>query len=133
VARKNSDKKIIFQLIIDRHWLGKKPETEYQFLSKDRANALCVEPRRWRFDFAWPDWKLAVEIEGGVFAHGRHTRGKGYEADCEKYNAAAVLGWTVLRYTPDMLQKNPLLAIEQCKKIIQKKTQWTLRKTNNCK
>ncbi len=56
--------------------------------------------RRWRFDFAWPEQKVAVEVEGGVYVQGRHSRGKGYEADIEKYNEAALLGWTVLRCTP---------------------------------
>jgi len=55
--------------------------------------------RKWRFDFAWPDLRLAVECEGATWARGRHTRGSGFAADCEKYNAAAVLGWVVLRYT----------------------------------
>lgn len=55
--------------------------------------------RRWRFDFAWPDQKVAVEIEGGVWTGGRHTRGKGFEGDCVKYNTAQLMGWTVLRFT----------------------------------
>lgn len=54
--------------------------------------------RRWRFDFAYWPAKVAIEIEGGVYSRGRHTRGSGFVADCEKYNAAAELGWTVLRF-----------------------------------
>lgn len=54
--------------------------------------------RLWRFDFAWPDKKLAVECEGGVWVGGRHTQPSGFLDDCEKYNAAALLGWRVLRF-----------------------------------
>jgi len=54
--------------------------------------------RKWRFDMAYPDKKIAIEAEGGVWTGGRHTRGGGYTKDAEKYNAAVVLGWRVLRY-----------------------------------
>lgn len=65
--------------------------------------------RKWRFDFAWPDSKVAVEIEGGIYTQGRHTRGKGYESDMRKYNRAAVLGWIVLRGSAAMVQSGELL------------------------
>ena len=55
--------------------------------------------RRWRFDFAWPEQKVAVEIEGGVWSGGRHTRGAGFIGDCEKYNAAVLSGWRIFRFT----------------------------------
>jgi very-short-patch-repair endonuclease len=59
--------------------------------------------RRWRFDFAWPERLLAVEVEGGSWIAGRHTRGAGFEKDLEKYNAASLIGWRVLRVTPEMI------------------------------
>jgi hypothetical protein len=49
----------------------------------------------WKFDFAWPEKKIAFEIEGW----GRHQRFVGFREDCIKYNAAAKLGWTVYRVT----------------------------------
>ena len=55
--------------------------------------------RRWRFDFAFPEFKVAVEVEGGTWSGGRHTTGAGFEKDCEKYNTAAIMGWLVLRVT----------------------------------
>jgi len=61
--------------------------------------------RRWRFDFAWPEKKVAVEIEGGQWISGRHQRPTGFAKDCEKYNAAARLGWKVLRYTGQDVQE----------------------------
>lgn len=63
------------------------------------------DTRNWRFDFCWPDHMLAVEVEGGVWANGRHNRGSGFIADCEKYNAAAILGWRVLRIPSDWISK----------------------------
>lgn len=63
-----------------------------------------LPPRRWRCDFAWPGLKLAVEVEGGGWTNGRHVRGAGFEADCEKYNEAALHGWTVLRVTGHMIR-----------------------------
>jgi hypothetical protein len=61
--------------------------------------------RKWRFDFAYPDKKVAIECEGGSWIQGRHNRGTGFANDCEKYNAAALLGWRVLRYTPQMIDR----------------------------
>jgi very-short-patch-repair endonuclease len=55
--------------------------------------------RRWRFDFAWPALKIAVEIEGGQYVNGRHQRAAGFAADCEKYNAAQLVGWRVFRFS----------------------------------
>lgn len=60
--------------------------------------------RRWRFDYAIPDVKVAIEIDGGLFGKGhlgRHSGGMGQKNDMEKMNAAAVLGWAVLHFTPD--------------------------------
>lgn len=66
------------------------PVTEYRFNLQ----------RRWRFDLAWPEILLAVEVEGGSYVAGRHTQGAGFEKDCEKYNTATVAGWRVIRVTP---------------------------------
>lgn len=52
--------------------------------------------RRWRFDYAIPSHKIAIEIEGGVWTYGRHNRARGYLADMEKYNEATRLGWQLL-------------------------------------
>jgi very-short-patch-repair endonuclease len=60
--------------------------------------------RLWRFDYAFVATKLALEIEGGAFLVGRHTRGRGFTNDLEKYAEAAILGWTVLRATPEQIQ-----------------------------
>ncbi len=56
--------------------------------------------RKWRFDVAWPAHKVALEVEGGVWTRGRHSRGAGMVGDMEKYNAAVLDGWRVLRCVP---------------------------------
>ena len=70
-------------------------------------------PRRWRFDFAWLDSRVAVEVEGGTWTGGRHVQGQGFADDCEKYNHAALDGWTVIRLTSDMLAGAPAQWIER--------------------
>ncbi len=59
--------------------------------------------RRWRADFCQPVYKIIVEIEGAVWTNGRHTRGSGFTKDMEKYNSATVLGYSVLRFTPEQI------------------------------
>lgn len=60
--------------------------------------------RKWRFDYAWPDKLIAVEIEGAIWTQGRHTRGSGFIKDMTKYNAAGKLGYRVFRFTPRELK-----------------------------
>jgi hypothetical protein len=87
--------------------------------------------RQWRLDFAVGDLRpvevpgetasvpwvthyrqiWAVEIEGGTWSGGRHTRGAGFEEDCEKYNEAAMYCWRVLRVTPQMVRDGRALAL----------------------
>ena len=83
-------------LLIQLHLSGlPQPEREFTFHKK----------RKWRFDLAWPTLLIAVEVEGGIWSGGRHVRGEGYEADCEKYNEAQLSGWMVLRFTPGMIKR----------------------------
>lgn len=67
--------------------------------------------RRWRFDLHYLDLKLAIEVEGGTWINGAHTRGKHYAEDCEKYSMAAILGWKVIRVTSDMIASGRALQI----------------------
>lgn len=76
---------------------------EYKFDSK----------RKWRFDFCLPKNKLAIECEGGTYSGGRHVTGKGYAKDCEKYNAASAQGWTVFRFTSDMIKSGKAILFVQ--------------------
>lgn len=64
--------------------------------------------RKWRFDYAWAGQKIAVEVHGGVYRQGRHTRGEGFTTDREKMNEAALLGWTVIEVTPEHIKSGQL-------------------------
>ena len=77
------------------------PVAEYQF----------APPRRWRFDFAFPAQRLAVEFDGGqwVIAGGRHNR----DSDREKLNAAAAMGWRVLRFSNQQWERDPYGCVAQ--------------------
>ena len=83
-------------------------ETEYRF----------HPVRRWRFDVAFPEQKVAIELEGGTWMRGRHVRGKGFEEDCAKYNSALILGWRVLRFTTGMLETDPVTCLDQVRALL---------------
>jgi hypothetical protein len=59
--------------------------------------------RKWRLDWAWPDRRVAIEIDGGGYVQGRHHRAAGFSEDCVKLNTAAIEGWIVLRATPQQV------------------------------
>lgn len=72
--------------------------------------------RKWRADFHLVGKKILVEVEGGIWSGGRHTRGKGYIGDMEKYNAATMMGFQVLRFSTDQVKSG--LAIQQIEKMV---------------
>lgn len=99
-----------------------RPRPEYRFVAESlgpgrglRARLADAGLRDWRFDFAWPAERLAVEVEGGV-GHavvrsatgkqitGHHVHAQGYEDDCRKYAIALLFGWRVLRVTPKQIR-----------------------------
>lgn len=79
--------------------------------------AKAFNGRLWRFDFAWPEFKVAVEIEGLAVTRlegrlvvlGRHASIDGFREDCEKYNTAALLGWSVLRFEQKLVKPGKAL------------------------
>lgn len=67
--------------------------------------------RKWRFDYALPKYKIALEVEGGVWTSGRHTRPKGFLGDMDKYNTATLCGWRVFRTTPAKLMSQDTILL----------------------
>lgn len=87
--------------LLCRKELGERCEKEWKF----------HPVRKWRFDYSIPKYKIAIEIDGGVWTYGRHNRSAGYLADMEKFNAAAALGWVVLKFTPQQQYTRKTLEI----------------------
>jgi len=63
-----------------------------------------VTGRQFRFDRAWPEHMVAVEVQGGVWTNGAHSRGSGVQRDCLKLSMAAAVGWRVLPVTREMIE-----------------------------
>ena len=72
--------------------------------------------RKWRADFHLKGRKILVEVEGGIWSNGRHTRGKGYLGDLEKYNEATMMGYQVIRFSTEQVKSGK--AIEQIEKMV---------------
>jgi len=71
-----------------------KPELEYRF----------CPTRRWKFDYAYVKEKVAIEVQGGIWTRGRHSRPFGQIGDMEKLNRAQIMGWIVLQFTPSQIR-----------------------------
>lgn len=83
-----------------------------QSISRDAVSEFQFnDVRKWRSDFAIPSAKILIEVDGGVFSGGRHTRGAGFVADQIKHNAAAMLGYFVLRFVPTDIGSGELFKV----------------------
>ena len=94
------------ELVIQLKALKIEFEQEFKFHPK----------RKWRADFHLVEKMILVEVEGGIWSGGRHTRGKGYLGDMEKYNAATVMGYRVIRFSTEQVKSG--LAVQQIEKMV---------------
>ncbi len=78
-----------------------KPVLEYKFMPD----------RKFRADYAWPEYKLAVEVEGGIYKMGWHQSISIMLLNMEKYNYYSILGWSLLRFTPGMVNSGEAIEI----------------------
>ena len=90
-----------------------KSDLELEFLSQVRLAELpepereycAIDGRRFRFDFAWIDQRVLVEIQGGIYQYApSHTSASGIRRDAEKMNLAVSEGWRVYHFTSDMIR-----------------------------
>jgi very-short-patch-repair endonuclease len=82
-------------------------EREFQF----------CESRKWRSDFHITGTKLLIEVEGGIWSGGRHTRAKGYLRDMEKYNEATALGYQLLRFSTEQVKSG--FAVKKIEQVLE--------------
>jgi len=99
--------------------------SEYRILkgmSKPGFNSKTLKqikprPVYWHIDWAIVDYKIAVELEGGIWMAGKgHVNGKTYHDNCDKYNRLTADGWRVLRFTAEHVQSfdfEPLIKVLQ--------------------
>ncbi|MFW2078837.1 hypothetical protein ACG94X_14170 [Acinetobacter sp. ULE_I010] len=104
---------------------GEKVESIGESLLATQLKALKIEfeqefkfhpKRKWRADFHIVGKQILVEVEGGIWSGGRHTRGKGYIGDMEKYNSATALGYSVYRYSTEQVKSG--LAVQQIEMMV---------------
>ena len=101
-------------LLGEPDWVAELPEPERE---------VKFHPvRKWRFDFAWPAYRVAVEIDGGTWVGAKsHASGPGIEADKDKHNAAVERGWRLLRFTsPDLRGAQVIKTIQQVANLLRK-------------
>lgn len=104
---------------------GEKVQSEGEVILATALRALKIEfeqefqfhpTRKWRADFHLIGKKILIEVEGGIWSGGRHTRGKGYIGDMEKYNSATMMGYQVIRFSTEQVKSGS--AIEQIEKMV---------------
>ena len=104
---------------------GEKVQSEGEVILATALRVLKIEfeqefkfhpTRKWRADFHLKGKKILVEVEGGIWSNGRHTRGKGYLGDLEKCNEATMMGYQVIRFSTEQVKSGK--AIEQILKLI---------------
>lgn len=72
----------------------------YEKLPAPQPEFYFAKPRKWRFDYAWPEQRVALEVQGGIWTGGRHSRGAALLKEWEKLNTAAAKGWRLLYCQP---------------------------------
>lgn len=85
-------------------WLAVYPDLPF------KAELVFSPTRGYRFDFAWPEAGIAVELQGQIWKKGAHSSGVGITRDCQKNLHAAILGWQVLPLTPEMAKDRAMLS-----------------------
>ncbi len=68
-----------------------------------QPEVMLTSLRRFRWDWAWPEHRLVLEVNGGIYRRGGHSTGTGILRDQTKLNCATLLGWRTIQVTPATL------------------------------
>ncbi len=109
---------------LERTWQTRWRQLGPHDLQEYEYNYVFHSGRKWEMDFAFPEYKVGIELHGGTWTQGRHVRGGGFEADREKMNAALSAGWAVFEFTTGMLEDDPAGCVGQVVKKIDQRRGW---------
>jgi len=99
IKEHNLDVTFIREFRFGAHYVGLGPGIKKRFAAAEVTDS--------RFDFAFLDNMVGVEIHGGEWIQGGHVTGSGFNIDRRKMNQALRLGWRVLEFTGTMLKRDP--------------------------
>lgn len=87
------------------------PLEQYRWATELRSEK--GKPRQFRADFAWPEYRLLVEVQGGVWrpGGGAHSHPSNIERDIDKAQCAVLLGLFVLPVTTDEVKRGEAIAL----------------------
>ena len=105
------------------YWSKKKPTEKFEQMWSEHGSVdyvkehKCIPGRRFRFDYAWPEFLQLVEIQG--FGYG-HQSVVALVKDCEKARLATLEGWTVMSFTTKCVSSRDrcLQAVEQVNDVL---------------
>lgn len=93
--------------LFDSLWNLHYPEIDLE------TEVKLISGRRFRFDYVHLKSKTAIEVNGGNYINGRHTRGVALNSEYEKFNLAQIQGYQIFLLSGDMVTKNWLDAIAE--------------------
>jgi hypothetical protein len=102
-----SQRKLIFRGTLEGRWLSRweRISAGTEFTAPIQQYE-AIPDRKFRYDFAFPDLRILVEVQGGICARTRmgHSSVTGQERDAEKLNLASAYGYRMFHFTTKMIE-----------------------------
>jgi very-short-patch-repair endonuclease len=88
-------------------------------LPTPERNVRLIEGRLFTWDFVWRAQRVCLEVQGGTWSQGAHSRGAGQARDAKKQALATLAGWRCLAVTTDQIRSGEAIRwIEQALKML---------------